>query len=59
MNTRPQPDPLAVTQVEAAKLLKVSDRTLRNWERQGIIRSVRIGGVRRYSYRALKLLVKA
>jgi hypothetical protein len=28
-------------------------------QRQGIISSVRVGGVRRYSYRALKMLVKA
>jgi excisionase family DNA binding protein len=54
-----QVEPLAVTQVEAARMLRVSDRTIRNWARRGILTPRRIGGVTRYAREdVVKLLAK-
>lgn len=50
-------EPLAVTQVEAARRLTVTDRTIRNWERAGKITGKRVGGLKMYLYADLKRLV--
>jgi DNA-binding transcriptional MerR regulator len=44
MNDRPaQPEPLAVPQIEAARLLSVSEQTIRNWRRKGKLKGDRRG----------------
>lgn len=50
---------LTVTQAEAARMIGVSDRTIRQWERLGIIkgRQVRPGGAKFYELAAVKKLV--
>lgn len=54
-----QGEPLAVTQIEAARLLKVSEQTLRNWRRKGKLKATRPGnGKVLYSVETLKALVK-
>lgn len=51
-------DPIAVTQDKAAKLLSVSDRTIRNWEKRGLVSGVRVGGGKKlYDFASLKALV--
>jgi DNA-binding transcriptional MerR regulator len=50
-------EPLAVTQVEAARMLRVSPRTIHNWARRGILTPRRIGGVVRYARRDVVRLV--
>jgi hypothetical protein len=50
--------PIAVTQVQAAKLMGVSTPTIWRWDRAGIIKGRRIGGVKLYSYAKLKALVE-
>ena len=47
-------DRMAVKQVEAARLLGVSVRTLYKWDREGIITGKTIGGVKLYSIEKLK-----
>jgi excisionase family DNA binding protein len=45
--------------VDAARMLRVSDRTIRNWARRGILTPRRIGGVVRYAREDVaKLLAK-
>ncbi|HEV2294519.1 MAG TPA: MerR family DNA-binding transcriptional regulator [Tepidisphaeraceae bacterium] len=51
-------EPLAVNQTEAARLLRVTDRTLRNWEAKGLLVGQRVnGGVKLYPYEQVKQLV--
>lgn len=45
--------PLAVTQIQAAKSLGVTDRTIRNWEKQGRLIGRRVGGVKLYPWTRL------
>lgn len=55
----PAPEPLAVTQAEAARLFGVTPQTVRRWELRGLIRGERFsGGPRFYSYAAVKRLVE-
>lgn len=49
-------EPIAVTQTRAAKLLGITERTLRNWERCGLIAGKRVQGTKLYSYADLKKL---
>ncbi|MCL2304833.1 MAG: helix-turn-helix domain-containing protein [Planctomycetaceae bacterium] len=49
----PTPTPaekLAVGQREAAKLLSISEKTLRTWTRQGRIKAIKAGGKGRVLY---------
>jgi DNA-binding transcriptional MerR regulator len=52
-----QVEPLAVTAVDAARMLRVSVRTISNWARRGILTPRRIGGVVRYARRDVVRLV--
>jgi len=52
-------EPISVKQVEAAKLIGVTDQTIRNWERQGKIKGTRVGGAKLYPFADLKRLVGA
>lgn len=49
----------AVTQTEAAILLKVSTRTLCRWERRGLIVGKRVGGLKFYPIAQLNRVVMA
>ena len=42
--TTPDPKRISLNQTEAARALGVTDRTLRNWDRRGIIKGRRLGG---------------
>jgi DNA-binding transcriptional MerR regulator len=54
-----QVEPLAVTAVDAARMLRVSVRTIANWSKRGILTPRRIGGVTRYAREdVVKLLAK-
>jgi excisionase family DNA binding protein len=44
---------------EVAELLKVTERTVRNWIKQKRLRAVRVGGVIRVSVEELERFVKA
>ena len=44
-----QLEPLAYTQVGAARALNVDARTIRRWVRKGLLRPTVIGGVKRYA----------
>jgi excisionase family DNA binding protein len=46
-------DRLALTTAEAAEMLGVSERTVREWTGRGLLRVVRVGAVVRYSQRQL------
>lgn len=37
-------DPIALNQTQAARSLGVSDRTLRNWDKDGIVTGRKVGG---------------
>ena len=51
---------IALPQHKAAKALGVSDRTIRNWERRGLIQGRRVGGkLRMYDVEALRALATA
>jgi hypothetical protein len=50
-------EPLAVTQIQAARLLGVSDRTIRRWESLGLLKGNSVGGVRLYAIEKLKELI--
>jgi predicted site-specific integrase-resolvase len=54
-----QPPPPAVSQTKAADLFGVSDRTIRRWEKDGLItgRRVKKGGKKFYPYEQLRRLV--
>lgn len=53
-------EPVSVNQLEAAKLLGISDRTLRDWERRGLITGRRPnGGAKLYPYDRVKELARA
>lgn len=60
MNTATaQREPLTATQVEAARLFGVTDRTIRRWEKKGLIHGRRInGGAKHYPYAKLKALAE-
>ncbi len=45
---------LLYTPERAARILAISPRTLRRWENDGRIKSVEIGGVKRFSRRELE-----
>jgi DNA-binding transcriptional MerR regulator len=47
-----------VEQVEAARMLRVSPRTIHNWARRGILTPRRIGGVVRYARRDVVRLIE-
>lgn len=47
---------IALPQAKAAKAVGVTDRTLRNWERDGRIVGKRCGGVKLYPMEQLKEL---
>ncbi|MGI8730826.1 MAG: helix-turn-helix domain-containing protein [Solirubrobacteraceae bacterium] len=47
-----------LTEPEVAAILRVSGRTVRTWADRGILRAVRIGGVRRYSAQCVAELVE-
>ncbi|HYE19230.1 MAG TPA: MerR family DNA-binding transcriptional regulator [Tepidisphaeraceae bacterium] len=50
---------ISVNQVEAARRVGVTDRTLRRWEKRGLIRSRRVNnGVRLYPVDRLEALAK-
>ncbi len=49
------PDNPLITMKEACDILKVHPNTLRNWERDGKIKSVRIGSRRDRRYHLLEL----
>jgi hypothetical protein len=49
-----KPAPLAVPQVEAARLLGVTDRTIRNWDRAGVLVGRKVRGVKLYPVAELK-----
>jgi excisionase family DNA binding protein len=49
--------PIGVNQTEAARLLGVTDRTLRNWERSGRLRAAKVGRLRLYPVESLRRLV--
>lgn len=53
-----QVQPIAYSQESAARALDVDARTIRRWERQGLLKSVMIGGVKRYAREDLLELVK-
>lgn len=46
--------PVAYTAKETAKALSISERTLFTWTAQGIIRCIRVGGVKRYALDEIK-----
>lgn len=48
-----------LTSLEAAKILRVTVRTLRTWRAAGVIRAVRIGGCVRYEHAELRRLLKS
>lgn len=54
-----QPDAIAVPQVKAARMLGVTDRTIRNWDKAGIIKGTKVDGVKLYQVAELKKLVGA
>lgn len=37
-----------LTEAEVAAALRVTDRTVRRWDAEGIVHAIRIGGVKRY-----------
>jgi DNA-binding transcriptional MerR regulator len=49
---------IALPQMQAARAIGVTDRTLRRWEREGLIagRRVRRGGVKLYAVEQLRAL---
>ena len=53
MSDTPTPEYLTLTQ--ASEMLQVHPNTLRNWDKQGILKANRIGvkGIRRYKKAAL------
>ena len=53
----PSSEPLAVSATEAARLLSVSEKTLRTWTAQGKITARRVGGRVLYSVKQLRLLI--
>lgn len=52
------PEVLAVKHDRAAEMFEVSPRTLANWERAGLIKAVRPGGVKRFCIADLKKLLE-
>jgi len=50
---------ISLPQHRAARSIGVTDRTLRNWDRRGLIRGKRCGGVKLYPVEDLKKLVTA
>lgn len=50
---------IAVSQTEAARLIGVTDRTIRNWTKAGLLTGKRVRGVRLYPVEQLKQLVGA
>ena len=54
-----QPPPLAVSVVEAARLLSISARTVRAWIRSGRLRGVRLGRRVLLNYAELQRLIDA
>ncbi len=53
----PIPDRLAVSAKEAAAMLSVNERTLRNWTNQGKVQASRIGGRVLYPLDHLRRLI--
>lgn len=47
---------LTIKQIDAAKAVGVTDRTIRNWEKRGLITGKRQQGVKLYPYAKLKEL---
>lgn len=56
MSDQTQDRRIAMTQVQAARALGVSDRTIRNWTKQGLICGKRVGGVVLYAVEDLRRL---
>jgi len=48
---------VTITQTNAAKRYGVTDRTLRNWEKEKRIKGTRVGGLKLYSIAELDKLV--
>jgi hypothetical protein len=46
-----------LTQVRAAKFFSVTDRTIRRWEKLGMLQGRRVRGVKLYSIQELRELV--
>ena len=40
--------PVVLTEPEVARVLRVSDRTVRRWAAAGTLNAIKVGGVRRY-----------
>lgn len=51
--------PELITLKEASQILKVHPNTLRNWDRKGVLKAVRIGvkKIRRYRKKDIKSLI--
>lgn len=49
-----KPTQETINQIDASKRFGVSDRTLRRWERKGLIRGKRIGGIKLYPIHKLR-----
>ena len=48
--------PDLITRAEAAKMLKVSPKSLRNWQKEGKIQSIKLAGKRLIRYRMEQIL---
>jgi excisionase family DNA binding protein len=55
-NEKTMPQQLTATQVGAARMLGVSDRTIRRWESEGRIKAKQVGGVKLYPVKKLREL---
>lgn len=49
--------PVVLTEVEVARVLRVSGRTVRRWAAAGTLDPIKVGGVRRYLLRDVAALI--
>lgn len=50
-------DKIAVKQEEAARMMGVTSRTFRNWEKKNLVAGKKIGGVKLYPVEELKRML--
>ena len=53
----PEGTAVVLTESEVARVLRVSDRTVRRWVARGTIDAIKVGGVRRYRLRDVAALI--
>jgi excisionase family DNA binding protein len=56
-NSKPDPQPLAVKTRRAAKLLDVSERSIRNYVERGLLDAIDVGGLRLIRYSSIERLL--